>query len=732
MVIHGNTVGTTMKRSIVNITTIDTSYKTFGDLPVTAENGTSLLVTGEKAIYSYDANLGVWKRTDVLRHKTAYVVLNGEKKGIYRYISEPPYLTPSAHPTPTKLSGFDNDAGYLVDEDLNPLREDIEAANATANAAKSVAEGISGIADSALVFANRALNESDKANAEIEKMQEELSASVDEASKQIEENLIPKITALESTKQDTISFDGKYDAESNKVATVETVIRKVAEIVAEAPDDFNTLKELSDWLTTHEGSAAEMNSAIKQNTDDISEIAEGLTNYVKKTDYASATQHGVVRAESWGEVTVDRNGTITATTAVESDIDTRYRHRLLRCSNLDYAIFAGITGKLSLDGGNTHTYGNHYPTSIEPKGVSAAHKWLGLYYEEDGAEYKATSYYLSAGYGHGFYGADTVGIATNSELGNLEAISIYELDKYEVTINKKDAYDPTKPIDEDKTYPLEEFEVNEVNGGYILALKGGHPRAYIYIVEDFAVFNSSYYTNFTFNGVYLGHSYNDTYDINGNMYSSYRDVKSIIAKNITPVPNRFLDLANHIDIKRLSNSIDNLSYDDLNDKPFYTELLPDTISMRWDGDQVPLTTGGNAYFQTDKTYTVEQLIGSTITVSSYGNTFEHNITRDFIKEVTYDGFYYSYGYAFIFVAYTDNYKPSICTTAFPKAGIYFGTDQYGDEFISSLTNIRTAKKLDNIFLDLANNSYLNSKLGDVEAALDSIISLQNSLIGGES
>ena len=41
---------------------------------------------------------------------------------------------------------------------------------------------------------------------------------------------------------------------------------KVAEIVADAPEDFNTLKETSDWIANHEDSVAAMNTAIATNT----------------------------------------------------------------------------------------------------------------------------------------------------------------------------------------------------------------------------------------------------------------------------------------------------------------------------------------------------------------------------------------------------------------------------------------------------------------------------------
>lgn len=87
-------------------------------------------------------------------------------------------------------------------------------------------------------------------------------------------------------KQDALSFDGEYDAETNKVATIETVTRKVAEIVANAPEDFNTLKELSDWLASHEGSAAEMNSAIMQNTDDIAKHTTAIDEIKENSNEA--------------------------------------------------------------------------------------------------------------------------------------------------------------------------------------------------------------------------------------------------------------------------------------------------------------------------------------------------------------------------------------------------------------------------------------------------------------
>ena len=47
------------------------------------------------------------------------------------------------------------------------------------------------------------------------------------------------------------------------------VTAKIAEIVANAPEDLDTLKEISDWITEHSNSAAEMNTQIIKNQDDI-------------------------------------------------------------------------------------------------------------------------------------------------------------------------------------------------------------------------------------------------------------------------------------------------------------------------------------------------------------------------------------------------------------------------------------------------------------------------------
>ena len=57
-----------------------------------------------------------------------------------------------------------------------------------------------------------------------------------------------------------------------KIEADNKIIEKVAEIVAGAPADFDTLKEMSDWIASHEGSAAAMNTAINTNAENIANL----------------------------------------------------------------------------------------------------------------------------------------------------------------------------------------------------------------------------------------------------------------------------------------------------------------------------------------------------------------------------------------------------------------------------------------------------------------------------
>ena len=67
-------------------------------------------------------------------------------------------------------------------------------------------------------------------------------------------------------------IDGKADADHTHdnldglQDTIESAVNDaLSEIIANAPEDLNTLKEIADWIDTHEDSASAMNTAIQEN-----------------------------------------------------------------------------------------------------------------------------------------------------------------------------------------------------------------------------------------------------------------------------------------------------------------------------------------------------------------------------------------------------------------------------------------------------------------------------------
>ena len=79
------------------------------------------------------------------------------------------------------------------------------------------------------------------------------------------ENLPNPISRIDFLLCELIKTLGESGASIEEVEKI--VTDKVAEIVADAPEDFDTLKELSDWIYTHEESAAAMNAAIQSKVD---------------------------------------------------------------------------------------------------------------------------------------------------------------------------------------------------------------------------------------------------------------------------------------------------------------------------------------------------------------------------------------------------------------------------------------------------------------------------------
>ena len=82
-----------------------------------------------------------------------------------------------------------------------------------------------------------------------------------------------------------LGLDGlKRFWEKAKLWIINEITSKIAEIVAEAPEDLDTLKEISDWISTHKDSASAMNTNIIKNQSDINELNNKLSS-IEQTNF---------------------------------------------------------------------------------------------------------------------------------------------------------------------------------------------------------------------------------------------------------------------------------------------------------------------------------------------------------------------------------------------------------------------------------------------------------------
>ena len=116
----------------------------------------------------------------------------------------------------------------------------------------------------------------------IEQTNKNLTAAANNLSHTIASNyseLNSKIEANDAKiKENADKMATREDLDNTAAQIREQISTKISEIVADAPESFDTLKEISDWISTHEGSASEMNSRIVANTTAIEEINSKLSN----------------------------------------------------------------------------------------------------------------------------------------------------------------------------------------------------------------------------------------------------------------------------------------------------------------------------------------------------------------------------------------------------------------------------------------------------------------------
>lgn len=128
------------------------------------------------------------------------------------------------------------------------------------------------------------------------------------------------ITAIPSKVSD-LENDSNYQTAEQVNSTVTAGIAKV---VADAPEDFDTLKEMSDWIAGHENDASAMNSAISDNKtnietlqNNVSDIQTSLDKKLDKTFTGEAVANKILSTDESGNVVLKNDKDIPVYTTAE-------------------------------------------------------------------------------------------------------------------------------------------------------------------------------------------------------------------------------------------------------------------------------------------------------------------------------------------------------------------------------------------------------------------------------
>ena len=127
------------------------------------------------------------------------------------------------------------------------------------------------------------------------------------------------ITSIPS-KVSELTNDSNYQTVEQISSTVTT---EIAKVIADAPENFDTLKEMSDWIAGHEDDASAMNSAISDNKTAITALQSGKadkseipttvseltdsSSYAKKTDIPTTLPANGGNADTVNNHTVESN-----------------------------------------------------------------------------------------------------------------------------------------------------------------------------------------------------------------------------------------------------------------------------------------------------------------------------------------------------------------------------------------------------------------------------------------
>lgn len=158
---------------------------------------------------------------------------------------------------------------------INNNPESVAAINAKLSEhAQAIANNAEGITENAL-----AIEENEEAIERAEVKATQAANTANEAARRIGV-AEADIANLRDGKQNVLMFADEY-SEQSKVATERTVEREVAKIVADAPDNFNTLKEIAEWIAAHPNDISMLNALVQENSRGIALNASLIVNNTK-------------------------------------------------------------------------------------------------------------------------------------------------------------------------------------------------------------------------------------------------------------------------------------------------------------------------------------------------------------------------------------------------------------------------------------------------------------------
>lgn len=171
--------------------------------------------------------------------------------------------------------------------------------------------------------------------------------------------LRPDGSSVEDALNSVTSNVDKLTSDSGEGSIKQAVADGISSIVAGAPESLDTLKEMSDWIQTHENDASAMNSRITKNTNDIATLSEDVAdtaatvnaNNVKITNLQSTVNSATANIDD----KLGKSETAIAATKLATTRTVRTNLGSTSTASFDGTanITPGVTGVLPVANGGT-------------------------------------------------------------------------------------------------------------------------------------------------------------------------------------------------------------------------------------------------------------------------------------------------------------------------------------------------------------------------------------------